>query len=95
MNYNVHDAKSQLSKLIEQALAGEEVVIANRGKPVVKLVPIVQKSGIDSILGALSHVELKPGWDDPMTGDELSDWYEGSDEALVELGIEKPSEPRQ
>jgi prevent-host-death family protein len=37
---NIHQAKSQLSKLIELALDGEEVVIAKAGKPVVKLVPI-------------------------------------------------------
>ena len=36
---NVHEAKTQLSRLIEQALAGEEVVIARAGEPVVRLVP--------------------------------------------------------
>ena len=92
MNYNVHDAKSQLSKLIEQALAGEEVVIANRGKPVVKLVPIAQHTGVSSIIGKLGHVKLKPGWDAPMTEDELNDWYGGRDETLVDMGIEGASE---
>jgi prevent-host-death family protein len=37
---NIHDAKSQLSKLIELALEGEEVIIAKAGKPIIKLVPI-------------------------------------------------------
>jgi prevent-host-death family protein len=37
---NVHEAKSQLSKLIERAEAGEEVVIARAGTPVVRLVPV-------------------------------------------------------
>ena len=37
---NIHEAKSSLSKLIEQALQGEEVVIAKAGTPVVRLVPI-------------------------------------------------------
>jgi len=36
---NIHKAKSQLSKLIERAEAGEEVIIARAGKPVAKLVP--------------------------------------------------------
>jgi len=36
---NIHEAKSQLSKLIERAEAGEEVIIARAGKPVAKLVP--------------------------------------------------------
>lgn len=39
----IHEAKSQLSKLIQRALAGEDVVIAKAGKPVVRLVPIEQK----------------------------------------------------
>jgi prevent-host-death family protein len=37
---NLHEAKSQLSKLVEQALAGEEVIIARAGKPMVRLVPV-------------------------------------------------------
>ena len=37
---NIHQAKTQLSQLIEQALAGEEVVIARAGAPVVRLVAI-------------------------------------------------------
>lgn len=36
----IHEAKTHLSKLIRQALAGEEVIIAKAGKPVVRLVPI-------------------------------------------------------
>jgi prevent-host-death family protein len=38
---NIHDAKTNLSKLIEAALRGEDVVIAKAGKPVVRLVAIV------------------------------------------------------
>ena len=37
--FNVHAAKTQLSRLIEQAAAGEEIVIAKAGKPVARLVP--------------------------------------------------------
>ena len=36
---NMHEAKTHLSKLVEQAAAGEEVIIAKAGKPVAKLVP--------------------------------------------------------
>ena len=38
---NVHAAKTHLSKLIERAEAGEEIVIGRAGKPVAKLVPYV------------------------------------------------------
>lgn len=37
---NIHEAKSQLSKLIEHAMNGEEVIIAKAGQPMVRLVPI-------------------------------------------------------
>jgi prevent-host-death family protein len=37
---NMHQAKSSLSRLVERALAGEDVVIARNGEPLVKLVPI-------------------------------------------------------
>ncbi len=37
--YNIHEAKTNLSKLIEETVKGEEVIIAKAGKPVVKLVP--------------------------------------------------------
>jgi prevent-host-death family protein len=37
---NIHEAKSQLSKLVDRALKGEEVIIARAGKPMVRLVPV-------------------------------------------------------
>lgn len=40
MKVNVRDAKAQLSRLLDAALAGEDVVIARAGKPVVRLTPI-------------------------------------------------------
>lgn len=36
---NIHEAKTHLSGLIESVIAGEEVVIAKAGKPLVKLIP--------------------------------------------------------
>ncbi len=40
---NMHQAKSSLSRLVELALAGEEVVIARNGEPLVRLVPVEKK----------------------------------------------------
>ncbi len=37
---DVHEAETNLSKLIEKALNGEEVVVAKAGKPLVRLVPV-------------------------------------------------------
>ena len=40
---NMHQAKSSLSRLVEKALAGEEVVIARNGEPLVRLLPVNRK----------------------------------------------------
>lgn len=40
MEVNIHEAKTQLSKLLERVALGEEVVIAKAGKPVAKLVAV-------------------------------------------------------
>jgi prevent-host-death family protein len=40
-SYNVHEAKTHLSNLLERVAAGEEVVIAKAGVPVARLVPVV------------------------------------------------------
>ena len=40
MQVNLHDAKTHLSRYVDQALEGEEVVIARAGHPLVKLVPL-------------------------------------------------------
>jgi prevent-host-death family protein len=44
MEVNVHHAKTHLSKLIQRAENGEEVIIARNGKPTVKLVPVVEET---------------------------------------------------
>ncbi|HEX8816436.1 MAG TPA: type II toxin-antitoxin system prevent-host-death family antitoxin [Terriglobales bacterium] len=73
MKYTVHKAKTNLSKLIEQALRGEEVVIARGAHPVVRLVPIASgaKNRIPGRLkGKLSYA---PDAFAPLTDKELDD----------------------
>lgn len=41
--FGVHEAKTHFSKLLEKALAGEDVVITRSGEPLVKLVPVQRK----------------------------------------------------
>ena len=40
------EAKNQLSRLVKEALAGEEVVIASNGEPMVRLVPVARKGSL-------------------------------------------------
>ena len=41
---NIHEAKTHLSRLLEQVAAGEEVIIAKAGKPVARLVPAANRN---------------------------------------------------
>jgi prevent-host-death family protein len=45
---NIHEAKTHLSRLVERAAAGEEIVIAKAGKPMAKLVPYVPPAALRS-----------------------------------------------
>jgi prevent-host-death family protein len=42
---NIHQAKTELSKLVERAESGEEIIIARAGKPAAKLVPLTRARG--------------------------------------------------
>ena len=41
---NIHEAKTHLSRLLEQVQAGEEVVVAKAGRPIAKIVPLPQET---------------------------------------------------
>jgi len=72
---NMHQAKTSLSRLVERALAGEEVVIARNGEPLVKLVP-VEKKREPRVPGKYKgQIWIAPGCFDPMTEEELEEWY--------------------
>jgi prevent-host-death family protein len=42
--FNVHEAKTQLSRLIERVEAGEEIIISRAGKPVARLIPLPRQA---------------------------------------------------
>ena len=48
----MHEAKTQLSKLVERAQAGEDIVIARNGTPVVRLTPVASTASLASVRGA-------------------------------------------
>ena len=50
----MHEAKTRLSQLVERAEAGEEIVIARNGTPVVRLVPVAHSSSLVDVRGAWS-----------------------------------------
>jgi prevent-host-death family protein len=73
---NIHAAKTHFSRLVDQAAAGEEVVIARAGRPVAKLVPLVAGAPVRR-LGILAGKAVVPSdFDDPLPDDVL-DAFEG------------------
>jgi prevent-host-death family protein len=78
----IHHAKTNLSKLIERARAGEEIIIAKGREPVARLEPVRSRTGKRGVYGILKgKVEPLPDsfFFDPLPEDELRAW-EGDDE---------------
>ena len=70
---NVHEAKTQLSRLLARVEAGEEVVIARRGEPVARLVGCKPRSRrqADVLKG---KVVIPESFFDPLPEEELTAW---------------------
>ena len=69
---NIYDAKTQLSRLIDRAAAGEDIVIARAGKPIVRLVPVRQNEPRQP--GELGHLDIPDDFFSPLSGAELKSW---------------------
>jgi prevent-host-death family protein len=61
---NVYEAETHLSKLIDRAMAGDEVVISRSGKPMVRLVPIAARPPRRTPGSARGRIRLSPDFDD-------------------------------
>jgi prevent-host-death family protein len=71
---NIHEAKTHLSRLVDRAAAGEEIVISRAGKPVARLVPLASPPG-DRTLGLLAgRIVIGPGFD--AADEDLADLFE-------------------
>ena len=70
---NIHEAKTHLSRLVEEARAGEEIVIAKAGTPVARLVALAR--GKSRELGFLKgKVRISRDFDAPLPQDVLADF---------------------
>ena len=63
---NIHEAKTNLSKLIQEVLNGEEVIIAKGNKPVVKLVPLQQEKNERKFGLAKGKITMTDDFDAPL-----------------------------
>jgi len=73
--YNIHEAKTQLSRIIERVEHGEEVVISRAGHPVAKVVPLPsarRRTGWGSLSG---RIALSSDWDSSDTNEAIADEF--------------------
>ncbi|MBI3371496.1 MAG: type II toxin-antitoxin system prevent-host-death family antitoxin [Betaproteobacteria bacterium] len=78
LTVNIHDAKTQLSRLVEKAAKGEAFIIAKAGKPMVKVIPLGRKgTGTINRLGFMAGEFSVPDDFDQMSGGGIADMFEG------------------
>ena len=65
---NIHAAKTHLSRLVEQAVAGEEIVIAKAGRPCVQLTPCAPERAPRILGGWEGKLRIAPDFDRVDTG---------------------------
>lgn len=83
MQVNIHEAKTHLSRLVDRAAAGEEIVIARAGKPVAKLVayqPVVERRPLGLWKG---RATIGPEFDE--MDEELIRLFEGEEDGGADL----------
>ncbi|MCS6845748.1 MAG: type II toxin-antitoxin system Phd/YefM family antitoxin [Caldilineales bacterium] len=72
---SVYEAKALFSELLDRVVAGEEVLIADAGKPVARLMPFVEQPTQRTPGTAIGKITIAPDFDDPLP-DEILDLFE-------------------
>lgn len=80
---NIHEAKTHLSRLIEEVREGGEIVIARAGRPVAKLVAITPQRERRTLGLLAGQLTIPDDFDAPLPDDILAD-FEGGDDATLD-----------
>jgi prevent-host-death family protein len=72
--YTIHEAKTNLSRLIEKACEGEEIVIARGAEPVARLVPLTDVKGRRKPGSLKGKLQVGPEFFEPLPEEELRAW---------------------
>lgn len=75
LTVNVHEAKTHFSRLLEQAHAGQEIILAKAGKPYARLMPLAREPGRRQP-GRLAGC-VGDAFFEPLPADELDAWEGG------------------
>jgi prevent-host-death family protein len=68
---NLHAAKTHLSRLVDEAVAGKEIVIAKAGKPMVRLMPVKPKARRTGFGAGKGKIWISDDFDAPLPDDLL------------------------
>lgn len=74
LTVKIHHAKTHLSRLIEKACAGEEIIIARGDEPLVRLQPLRGKKGQRKPGRLRGVLKVGPEFFEPLPEDELKPW---------------------
>ena len=72
VHFNMHEAKTNLSRIIERVERGEEIIIDRAGTPVAKVVPLVRRVNRTAIGSLAGQLDLSGDWDSPETNAEIA-----------------------
>jgi prevent-host-death family protein len=70
--FNMHEAKTKLSRIIERVERGEEIIISRAGKPVAKVVPLRSTAGRRGRGSLRGKLVLTPDWDSAETNEDIA-----------------------
>ncbi len=73
---NIHEAKTHLSRLLEEVAAGGEVIISKAGKPIARLVPLATKEPICRFGALKGQLWMADDFDAPLPPEVIAD-FEG------------------
>jgi prevent-host-death family protein len=73
---NIHEAKTHLSRLVDEVNAGEEIVIAKAGKPLARLIPFQRRRGRRKLGALAGRFAVPDNFDAPLPSEVLDD-FEG------------------
>ena len=76
LTVNIHEAKTQLSKLLDLVEDGEDIVIERHGRPIAQLLPVRKRQR--SALGAMrGQFKMTEGWELALTDEEADAFWSG------------------
>lgn len=70
--FNVHEAKTQLSRILERVESGEEIIISRAGTPVAKVVPLTRRTDRRAGGSLAGRLVLDGDWDSTETNEDIA-----------------------